>query len=706
MKKKQVSKHKDQLFSQIRPTSLRGLSTQWEGAKIQASIFVEGAIQVDYFFYSTPFAISTKKKTTPLEIVSLHANEFTYGELWCWEGLLQKPYPYSRELGYLIRVHRQTANGEHELFWIVDPTARESTGGEEWGVPYAFEIEDDGSLIKRKIERPLQENHLLPRLPVLRKNTPLPARPQKPNLPKEECIVYECHVRGMTKHFTAPVIHPKHQGTYRGLTKCIPYLKNLGINVIELLPIFDFDETENPNYSPLSQKRLLNYWGYSPLLFFAPKQGYAFSKRYALEEFKEMIDAFHRAGIEVWLDVVFNHTAELDDVGPAYHFKTLSPNSWYLHDQEQTLANYSGTGNTLNASQPIVKQMITHCLEYWSSEVGVDGFRFDLSSILNRSPSGAFWDFPHFLWELQQHPALAQTKLIAEPWDAGGGYQVGHFSTVLSKWSEWNDQFRDCIRKVIRGDEGMMSPLKQAILGSPHLYRNPYQSLNFITAHDGMTALDLVSYNHKHNEENGEDNRDGHNQNYSFNCGEEGATENEEIQKLRFQKLHSLLALLLFSKGIPMLLAGDEMGRTQQGNNNAYCLDNEVTWLNWNLLTTHAPLYAFSQHLLSLRKKFHILLFSEESIYEWHNSEGNAEDLSHHVQTLAWKVTHPEFPSALYFMFNGYHQPLSFRFSDQSRKWIGMLDTSKADGQHGKKARETTKVDAFSLKVFVGKPIE
>jgi glycogen operon protein len=420
----------------------------------------------------------------------------------------------------------------------------------------------------------------------------------------DRTIVYETHVRGYTK--LHPAVPEPLRGTFEGLGQkpVIDYIKGLGVTSVELLPIHAF-----VNDSHLLEKGLTNYWGYNTLGFFAPDPRF-FAQPGRLEEFKQMVDRFHEAGLEVILDVVYNHTAEGNERGPTLSFRGIDNASYYrlLPDQKRYYINDTGTGNTLNISHPRTLQMVTDSLRYWVTEMQVDGFRFDLATILGREPQG--FDYGNgFLKAVRQDPILSSVKMIAEPWDCGpGGYQVGGFPPG---WAEWNDRFRDTVREYWKGGEGAAPELAARLTGSGdkfnHSGRRPWASVNFITAHDGFTLHDLVSYNDKHNEANGEDNRDGHSDNRSWNCGAEGPTDDEGIRALRERQKRNMLATLLFSQGTPMLLAGDEFGRTQQGNNNAYCQDNEISWVNWELNDEGRALADFTRKLTALRHALPVL---------------------------------------------------------------------------------------------------
>jgi isoamylase len=426
-------------------------------------------------------------------------------------------------------------------------------------------------------------------------------------IPPEDMVIYEMHVRGFTQHPSSGVKHP---GTFAGIREKIPYLQDLGVNCIELMPIFEFDEFENSRMHPETGQMLLNYWGYSQVGFFAPKAGYAATGKFSMQvdELKALIQDLHKNGIEVFLDVVFNHTAEGNERGPTISFRGIDNQTYYMLTPEGYYLNFSGTGNTLNCNNPIVRNMVLDCLRYWAAEYHIDGFRFDLASILGRDPWGAPLPNPPLLENLAFDPILAKCKLIAEAWDAGGLYQVGSFPSY-GRWAEWNGKYRDTVRKFLKGDMGQVGEMAQRLQGSPDLYwwRGPGASVNFITAHDGFTLADLVSYNQKHNEANGEHNNDGTNDNDSWNCGWEGPTDDPEINALRSRQIKNAVAVLMVSQGVPMILMGDEIGRSQRGNNNAYCHDNELSWMEWTLLKSNADLFRFFKNCIAFRKAHAVL---------------------------------------------------------------------------------------------------
>lgn len=461
--------------------------------------------------------------------------------------------------------------------------------------------------------------------------------------PLSDLVIYELHVRSFTKHETSAV---KYKGTFAGLAEKIPYLKELGVNCVELMPIFAFDEFENAR--EVNGQKLYHYWGYSTVGFFAPKAGYAASAPFGMEteELKNTIRLLHKNGIEVILDVVFNHTAEGNENGPYISFRGIDNRTYYLLTPDGWYYNFSGCGNTMNCNNPVVRFFILDCLRYWVSAYHVDGFRFDLASILSRDEDGAPMMEPPLLDLLAHDAVLGRSILIAEAWDAGGMYQVGCFPS-WNRWSEWNGKYRDCVRKFIKGAGECAPELYWRIRGSSDMYRgrSAAASINFITCHDGFSMYDLVSYNDKHNEANGEGNRDGCNDNASWNCGVEGETEDAGINALRRRQMKNLFTILLMSRGVPMLLSGDEFCNTQFGNNNAYCQDNEISYLNWEGLEKEQDLFSYVQHLIALRKAHPVL--RDPRFDQGQNGTGYPE-LSFHG-TTPWQ--HDECASTLTFAY-------------------------------------------------------
>ncbi len=502
--------------------------------------------------------------------------------------------------------------------------------------------------------------------------------------PASRTIIYEMHVRGFTRHPSSGVSEQT-RGTYAGLIEKIPYLQQLGITAVELLPVFQFDAQD----APLGR---VNYWGYAPVSFFAPHQAYS-SRQDPLgpvNEFRDMVKALHRAGLEVILDVVFNHTAEGNQLGPTLSFRGIENSIYYILEKDRShYTNYSGTGNTLNGNHAIVRRMILDSLRYWVEEMHVDGFRFDLAPILERDESGNLMPNPPVLWDIDSDPALAGTKLIAEVWDAAGLYQVGSF--LGDNWREWNGRFRDDVRSFFRGDEGSVPSLADRLLGSPQIYaheeRDADESVNFVTCHDGFTLNDLVSYNQKHNEANGEDNRDGANDNRSSNWGVEGPTGNVEIEKLRNRQVKNVYAVTMLSLGLPMILMGDEVRRTQQGNNNAYCQDNEISWFDWTLLDKHADVLRFVRLLCAQRLFLNadidqryanlsqLLRMAERT---WHGVKLGQPDWSVTSHSLALYANARGQNLVLYLILNEYWDPLDFELPPATNEnpWRRWIDTS------------------------------
>jgi len=505
--------------------------------------------------------------------------------------------------------------------------------------------------------------------------------------PFAETVIYELHVRGFTRHPSSGV-SPATHGTYAGLIEKIPYLQDLGVTAVELLPIFQFD----PQSAPPGR---VNYWGYQPVSFFAPH--HAYSSRpdplAVVDECRDMIKALHRAGIEVILDVVFNHTAEGGHDGPTFCYRGLGNDCYYIlqHDKSR-YADYTGTGNTLNANQPIVRRMILDSLRYWVTEMHVDGFRFDLASVMSRDETGRALHNPPVLWDIESDPLLAGTKLIAEAWDAAGLYQVGSF--VGDTWQEWNGRFRDDVRRFLKGDHGSASGIATRLLGSPDLYgheeREAEQSINFVTCHDGFTLNDLVSYNHKHNDANGEDNRDGSDDNLSWNCGVEGPTSDPAIEALRNRQVKNFFALELLAAGTPMLLMGDEVRRTQRGNNNAYCQDNDISWFDWSLLTQHGDVHRFVKELTAFRQRRDVVAeettsslsqLLELARIDWHGVALNRPDWSEHSRSVAFTLQSVRGRFLLHGMLNAYWKPLTFELPPAPAgggPWRRCIDTTLA----------------------------
>jgi glycogen operon protein len=520
--------------------------------------------------------------------------------------------PYEPEQGHLFSPENI----------LLDPYAKALTGGTDWGKPY---IRTGPSTPESRFHR---------RCCIV--NDPFDWEGDRPlKIPLKDSIIYEMHVRGFTQDTSSGVHHP---GTYHGIIEKIPYLRDLGITAVELMPVTEFNENENINTDPETGLQLKNFWGYSPLAFFSPKASYAVNGRngHQVWEFKEMVKALHKAGIEVILDIVFNHTAEGGSDGPVFNFRGIDNTIYYLLDPEtRDYLNFSGCGNTMNCNHPVVRNLIMDCLHYWVMEMHVDGFRFDLASIMGRDRNGEVMKNPPMVEQIAEDPILADTKIIAEAWDAAGLYQVGSFSTS-ARWAEWNGKYRDDVRSFMAGFDDSVAPLATRISGSADLYQRhhlkPFNSINFINSHDGFTLYDLVSYNQKHNLANGEKNRDGNNNTLSWNSGVEGNSNDPEILALRFRRIRSFAVILFLSQGAPMFVAGDEFGRTQLGNNNAYCQDNAVSWIDWTLAEKHADLHRFFKLLIRLRMQHPIFRRSD-----FFKAAADSE-----IEEIIWQSTGPE----------------------------------------------------------------
>ena len=513
----------------------------------------------------------------------------------------------------------------------------------------------------------------------------------------EDLVIYEMHVRGFTRHETSGVGHP---GTFAAIAEKIPYLKSIGVNCLELLPIFEFDEMENTRTNPTTGETLCNYWGYSTVAFNAPKAGYAASGATGgqADEFKQLVKDLHAAGIQVILDVVFNHTAEGGEGGPTLSFRGIDNRTFYMLLPDGSYANYTGCGNTVNCNHPVVRNFIRNALTYWAAEFHVDGFRFDLASVMARDSDGTPLADPPLIEELAHDPVLANCHLIAEAWDAGGLYQVGHFPDY-GRWMEWNGKYRDAARRFLKGDPGVVGEIVQRILGSPDLYqaagRKPSASVNFITCHDGFTLRDLWSYNEKHNLENGEANRDGSDWNASWNCGVEGETDDPEILALRLRMQKNALALLFLSQGVPMIAMGDECGRTQRGNNNAYCHDEPWNWLDWSLTAAEGGILRFAREIARFRAAQPALrrgefftgrdtVVSGYPDISWHGVKAWKPDWGFNSHSVAFLLCgrHAQAaggpPHFLYAVFNMYYEPLTFELPVLPKKlrWRRAIDTA------------------------------
>jgi isoamylase len=604
----------------------------------------------------------------PIAEIALHPRRNRTGDHW---HVLVAGLPPAFNYGWRVDGPPGDGNAFDANQVLLDPAATAVSDGARWGEC----VETDPRFTTRRsiyLRRPF---HWQEDVPLV---TPL-----------EDTIIYELHVRGFTCHETSLAARP---GTFAGLVERIPYLQALGITAVELLPIHEFDECDCPFVNPITGEQLRNFWGYNSIAFAAPKAAYAStgSDHGQVTEFREMVRSFHAAGIEVYLDVVFNHTGEGDERGRTYSFRGLDNKLYYMIGPDGRYLNFSGVGNTVDCNHPVVRQLLMNCLRYWVADMHVDGLRFDLASVMGRDYQGRVLRDPPVVEMIAEEGVLADTKLIAEPWDAAGLYQVGQFP-YGRRWSEWNGKYRDDVRRFWKGEPGMAGALATRLCGSSDLYENsgrlPRHSVNFLTCHDGFTLWDLVSYNEKHNEANGEGNRDGSDDNHSWNCGVEGPTKDAFVLGLRRRQVRNLVATLLLSQGVPMLMAGDEFLRTQQGNNNAWCQDNEISWVNWKLATEHADFLRFVKEMIALRKRHPALRrrsFFHGPEIVWHGTEPNKPDFSQTSRTLALSLdgrkTGREPDRDFYMAFNASRETKAFTVprSAQGRPWRRTVDTALA----------------------------
>jgi isoamylase len=641
---------------------------------VNFALFSRHATRVELLLYDSP------DDANPSSTIALDPVINRTGEIWhIWVGGLTAGQCYAYRVDGPYRPHEGLRFNRWRV--LADPYARAFTGVSSWDFDRAraydgkspvkdlsFAAEDNGPYAARAIALVGDFDWRGDRPPAH---------------PWSRTIIYETHVRGLTIHPSARVEYP---GTYRAVIAKIPYFKELGVTALEFLPIQEFNENEMRRVNPLNGARLRNYWGYNPVAFFAPKETYAsFGRGAQVTEFKEMVRALHAADLEVILDVVFNHTAEGDESGPTLSLRGIENQVYYLlSDDRRHYKNFSGCGNTLNCNHPVVRELILDCLRHWVIEMHVDGFRFDLAAILGRDELGNCTPNAPLLERIAEDPILRNVKLIAEAWDAGGAYMVGHFPGL--RWSEWNGQYRDDVRRFWRGDSGMAGALASRLCGSADIYeragRAPLNSINFVTCHDGFTLRDLVSYADKHNEANGENNRDGSPANFSCNYGVEGETEDPWINTVRLRQAKNLLATLMLSRGVPMLLGGDEFGRTQGGNNNAYCQDNEVSWYDWRLTERYRELLRFTRRLIEFRVAHRVL--REERFYTadeilWFNACGGSRDWSVMDRNLACLIRDVEGAQPeLYLMANAEEHEVEFRLPSASTggMWRIALDTA------------------------------
>jgi len=668
---------------------------------VQFTVFSRHATRVWLMLFDAPDAAQ------PVQEYELTPERNRIGDIWHLH--VDDAYPGQY---YLYRMEGATPRGVANFFdpeqWLLDPYALAIAGAPKWGGKQGL-----------RPGHPPKSGPCFPKGVIVHDDFDW-SEDRTLRLPLHDTVIYETHLRGFTVH---PSAESKYPGTYRGFIEKIPYLKDLGITAVELLPIQEFNEMEF-FLENLNRKNLRNYWGYSTMAFFAPNGRYANGEcgRQA-QEFKEMVVALHQAGIELILDVVFNHTAEGGDGGPTYSFRGIDNSTFYMMEENRPhYKNFSGCGNTVNSNHPVVRSFIMDCLRYWVLHMHVDGFRFDLASVLTRGRDGVVLPNPPIVEQIAEDPALRDIKIIAEAWDAAGTYQVGTFPN--ERWSEWNGLFRDEVRRFWSGEKGMLGKLATRIAGSSDLYdkagQTPLKSINFVTCHDGFTLCDLVTYKQKRNEDNGENNKDGENHNFSENYGEEGPTNDPEIRAVRRRQQKNLIATIFLSQGVPMILGGDEFSRTQRGNNNAYCQDNELSWLDWSLFKDNPDLHAFVKKMIAFRKahpclrrtKFFAGKKADETNADilWFGMDGKEPDWEED-QALACLINgRHEFTGAqedddsLFIMFNAGKEAVKFVLpKPPDKSWTLALTTEE---QHPAwfKRKGLIVLDAYSTTVLASAP--
>lgn len=616
--------------------------------------------------------------TNPIQEFELDPNQNRTGNVW---HILVKNLPSDTVYAYKITINEQT-------YLLLDPYAKAIASDAKWHEEISQEYTYKpigkifpGSSFDWEGDRPL-------------------------NIPKNELIIYEMHVRGFTIHPSSQVAHP---GTFRGIIEKIPYLVELGINAVELMPIQEFNENEAIQVNPQTQKRLHNYFGYSTVNFFSPMNRFSSASAgdQTIQECKTMIKELHKNGIEVILDVVFNHTAEGNEKGPKLSFKGFDAKTYYMINDQGQYLNFSGCGNTINCNHPIVIQFIIDALRYWVTEMHVDGFRFDLASIFTRDENGTPLDNPPLVNAITKDPVLAQAKLIAEAWDAGGLYQLGNFASRGNRWSEWNGKYRDCVRNFIKGSPDQKKCFSGFLSGSHHIYptSSPSSSVNFITAHDGFTLADLVAYNEKHNEANGEENKDGISNNDSWNCGAEGTTNSKKVIGLRQRQMRNFFLALMVSQGIPMILMGDEYAHTRNGNNNAWSQDNELNWFLWDKLNEKSGFYHFYRNLIQIRKNHPLFkrdtFFGEKEV-TWHGVEPFHPDWDNDNRFVAFTLNNPEGDPQFYIAFNASHNVMEVELppAGDNKEWCWVVNTHKPSPQDFCKQDKKKPVEEDPLPIF------
>ncbi len=640
-------------------------------------LFSRNATRVRLELYHNP------DDRSPTRIIDLDPASHRTGNVW---HVWVRGIPEGQLYGYRIEGPYQPEQGHrfnpHKL--LLDPFARAIARIKDWDFSSARGYDSSSALADLSIST-VDDAATTPKCIVTR-DTFDGEMDSPPKHAASDTVIYETHVRGFTIHPSSGVAHP---GTFRSLTDKIPYLKDLGVTAVELMPVTEFNENEILRLDPITSEKLRNYWGYNPVAFFAPKQSYSVGAAPWQQtlEFREMVKALHRAGIEVILDIVLNHTAEGDELGPTICLRGVENSIFYMLQENgrRYYKDFTGAGNTLNANHPIVRQFVMAVLRYWVMHMHVDGFRFDLASVLGRDEGGNILRNAPLLNVIAEDPILRDVKLIAEAWDTGGAYQVGSFST--KRWMEWNGRFRDDVRRFWIGDAGMMGLFASRISGSSDLYqgsgKGPGSSLNFVTSHDGFTLNDLVSYKQKHNNENGEHGRDGSDANYSDNCGVEGPSGDPTVEGMRSRLIKTFLLTLFISRGVPMLLGGDEFRRTQRGNNNAYCQDNDVSWFDWSLAEKHKEIQRFTRGMIAFRRAHPVLrreVFYTDADIKWFAPDGGiphwTDERQKSFACLILGQTEPD----LFLMFNADARSVDFSIPPlPARKiWRLAVDTSRS----------------------------
>ena len=660
---------------EVRAGSPLPFGTHQHGEGVNFALFSRHATRVVLELYDSPDASS------PARVIDLDPTHHRTGDIWhVWiQGIAPGQLygfridgPYEPAEGHRFNVHKL----------LVDPLATALVGTQNWNFEAARGYDSSSSLSDLSIST-VDNAGSSPKCMVT--DGHFDWEGDLPLRHPTDAVIYEAHVRGLTIDPSSGVTHP---GTYRGLVEKIPYLKDLGVTTVELMPVQDFNENELSRVNPISKERLRNFWGYNPAAFLAPKETYSTqgSPGQQALEFREMVKSFHRAGIEIILDIVLNHTAEENELGPTICLRGIDNSIFYMlqEDGRRYYKDFSGVGNTLNANHPVVREVIMHVLRYWVMHMHVDGFRFDLASVLGRDEHGNLLQNAPLLESIAEDPILRDIVLIAEAWDAGGAYQVGTFSKC--RWGEWNGRFRDDVRRFWLGEPGMMGQFASRICGSADLYqrsgKGPANSVNFVTSHDGFTLNDLVSYKHKHNEENGENGRDGTNANYSDNCGVEGPSNSAEVEALRNRLIKNFLLTLFISRGIPMLPAGDEFRRTQRGNNNAYCQDNAISWIDWSFLEKHREIHRFTRGMIAFRRAYAVLrkpAFYTDADIQWFGPQGTTPGWGDPGRKSLACLIFGRSEADLFLMFNADTTPSDFSIpaAPGNKTWRLAVDTSR-----------------------------